>query len=122
MAPYYVLKVPGGEERTVKLRITDEESVPATVPIGVKFDEIFQARLDEADDFYDRIMPKTLGPKQKVVSRQAYAGRWTIMAKREKITMGVSLTPLWHAYRNLNTLVWTSRYYTGNSCGITSMW
>lgn len=80
VAPYYVLTVPGGEERTVQMRITDADSLPSGEPFGVEFDETFRERLEEADDFYDRIIPKTFGPNQRMVSRQAYAGGWGLEA------------------------------------------
>lgn len=70
VAPYYLLEVPPGEERVVKMRLTDTECQP----FGVEFDEVFDAREEEADNFYDLIMSKNLGPKQRNISRQAYAG------------------------------------------------
>ena len=74
VAPYYLLEVPPGEERVVKMRLTDAECQPKGDPFGVEFDEVFDAREKEADDFYDQIMSKNLGPEQKNISRQAYAG------------------------------------------------
>ena len=75
VAAYYVLNVPAGEERQVYLRLTDEKSQPTGDPFGLKFQEVFQSRIEEADDFYNKIMPTGLGPKQQLVSRQAYAGK-----------------------------------------------
>ena len=74
VAPYYLLEVPPGEERVVKMRLTDAECQPKGDPFGVEFDEVFDAREKEADDFYDQIMSKNLGPEQRNISRQAYAG------------------------------------------------
>ena len=74
VAPYYLLEVPPGEERVVKMRLTDPECQPKGDPFGVEFDEVFDGRKKEADDFYERIMPQALGPEQKNISRQAYAG------------------------------------------------
>lgn len=74
VAAHYILSVPGGEERTVEMRITD--TIPSGEVFGIVFDEIFCERLEEADDFYDRIIPKTFGPNHRVISRQAYAGGW----------------------------------------------
>ena len=75
MTPYYVLDVPAGEERSVCMRITDEENQPTGDPFGLQFEEIFQGRLEEADEFYSSISPRDIGPQQKLISRQAYAGR-----------------------------------------------
>ena len=74
MAAYYVLDVPAGEERQVCMRLTDEESQPTRDPFGVSFDEIFEARLEEADDFYHTLAPGDPGPQQKLITRQGYAG------------------------------------------------
>ena len=74
VAPYYLLEVPPGEERVVNMRLTDSECQPKGDPFGVEFDEVFEDRKKEADDFYYRIMPSALGPQQKNISRQAYAG------------------------------------------------
>ena len=74
VAAHYSLSVPAGEERQVYLRLTDEASKPATEPFGVPFEEMFQCRLEEADDFYKGITSGDLGPNQKLISRQAYAG------------------------------------------------
>ena len=74
MSPYYLLEVPPGEERSVQMRLTDVESMPEGDPFGPEFEEVFHDRKEEADDFYDRIMPEGLGPQQKMISRQAYAG------------------------------------------------
>lgn len=79
VAAYYVLNVPAGEERQVYLRLTDEKSQPTGDPFGLKFQEVFQSRLEEADDFYDKIIPSDLGPQQKLVDRQAYAGKGSIV-------------------------------------------
>lgn len=74
VTPYYILDVPAGEERCVCMRLTDDESQPKGDPFGQEFEEIFQARLEEADDFYSRINSHDFGPQQKLISRQAYAG------------------------------------------------
>ena len=57
------------------LRITDDECQPTGDPFGVEFEEVFQGRLDEADDFYANISSRDLGPQQQLISRQAYAGQ-----------------------------------------------
>lgn len=76
VAPHYVLEAGPGESRVVRLRLTDKESVPVAgaEAFGRSFDAIFAQRMREADEFYDKITPSTLGPLQRVVSRQAYAG------------------------------------------------
>lgn len=80
VAGHYVLEVPGGGEGVVRLRLTSAASIckPDVDPFGPEFDEIFSDRKLEADDFYERIIPESVGPHQRLISRQAYAGLlWT---------------------------------------------
>jgi hypothetical protein len=69
-AAHYVLEVPGGENRTVRLRLTG--SVAANPFSG--FEAVFQKRIGEADEFYQRITPKALSEDERRVHRQALAG------------------------------------------------
>ena len=73
-AAHYVLEVPAGASKIVRLRLT------ATPPADAfsKFDQIFAARLADADEFYERITPKNLSEDEQRVHRQALAGMlWT---------------------------------------------
>ena len=74
VAAYYILKVPPGGEAVVKLRLCDEESIPKEDPFGESFDEEFAKRIEEADEFYDGIMPHSFSKEQKQIARQGYAG------------------------------------------------
>ncbi len=58
---------------TLNLRLS---SVPAAEQniFGDSFDEVFTARIREADDFYASKIPAGCTPEQKQVVRQAYAG------------------------------------------------
>ena len=69
---HYVLEVNSGEEKTVRLRLTDE--MPQSNAFGVAFDEMFQARRNEADAFYNSIAPEGLSDDARNVQRQAFAG------------------------------------------------
>ncbi len=73
MAPHYQLEVAPGEERVVRMRLTNIALTGDA--FGGDFDEIFQDRIREADEFYGELMPTTLGPQQELVSRQGYAGK-----------------------------------------------
>lgn len=75
MAAYYVLEVPARQERSVYLRITDEESKPKADPFSVQFGKTIQDRISEANEFYSNINPPDLGPQQQLINRQAYAGQ-----------------------------------------------
>jgi len=69
-AAYYRLEVPAGESRVVRLRLARE--VPSA-PFAA-FDEILAARLDDADEFYNRVTPRSLSEDERRVHRQALAG------------------------------------------------
>ena len=73
VTPYYVLEVEGGKEVVLKMRLANREL--SIAPFGRDFDTIFDDRIREADDFYNAIIPSTIGPQQKLISRQAYAGQ-----------------------------------------------
>jgi hypothetical protein len=73
-AALYRLKVPARGSAIVRLRLS------TVVPIDGfdKFDEIFDSRLADANEFYDRITPSSLGEDERSVHRQALAGMlWT---------------------------------------------
>ncbi len=69
-AAHYMLEVPAGSSRTVRLRLTADRGGNA---FG-NFDAIFTTRITEANEFYDRITPRALGEDERRVHRQALAG------------------------------------------------
>ncbi len=71
-AAHYVLDVPAGGSRVVRLRLS------AKATAFSDFDHVFAARLADADEFYERIAPKSFGEDERRVHRQALAGMlWT---------------------------------------------
>ena len=74
VAPYFELKVPSGGSKTVKMRLTSEDEKPTRNAFGASFDKIFEQRIEEADDFYAKILPNKLPEEYDMVGRQAYAG------------------------------------------------
>jgi len=69
-AAHYVLDVPGGGSKTVRLRLAAAQTKDA---FGA-FDRIFTSRIADADEFYQRITPNSLNEDQRRVHRQALAG------------------------------------------------
>ena len=69
-AAHYVLDVPGGGSGTIRLRLVRDT---VTDPFG-GFDAGIAQRLADADEFYERITPESLGEDQRRVHRQALAG------------------------------------------------
>ena len=70
-AARYVLDVPAGGCAVVRLRLA--AALPAA-PFGPAFDSIFAARLADADEFYEKITPRSLTEDERRVHRQALAG------------------------------------------------
>ena len=74
-ALHYVLTVPPGESRTIRVRLVgsdNAETQPLDVAAG--FDEVVAVRRAEADAFYADLTPAGCGPAEAQVLRQAYAG------------------------------------------------
>jgi len=67
-AAHYVLTIPPGESRQIRLRFTDGHFS------AKDFESTFDARIKEADQFYATVTPKSLSPDAKNVMRQAFAG------------------------------------------------
>ncbi|HEX2332068.1 MAG TPA: glucosidase, partial [Burkholderiales bacterium] len=70
-AARYVLDVPAGGASVVRLRVS---AGSAALPFGKGFDATVAARLADADEFYERITPPSLGEDERRVHRQALAG------------------------------------------------
>jgi hypothetical protein len=71
-AAHYRLQVPAGGAVTLHMRLTVETETGGP-PAGGDVDRIFADRLREADAFYARHIPATLGEGEQAVVRQAYA-------------------------------------------------
>jgi hypothetical protein len=69
-AAHYRLEVPAVGSKVVRLRLSAK---PPADPFGT-FDQVFAARLAEANEFYDRITPPSLSNDERRVHRQALAG------------------------------------------------
>ena len=71
-AAHYVLDVPAGGSQTVHLRLA-----PRGRPVRCG-EEVFNSRIADADEFYERITPPSLSDDERRVHRQALAGMlWT---------------------------------------------
>ena len=77
---HYQLEIPPGGHEVINLRLTEtgpEGSLCAYGPhgpFGGHYDEMFRARMQEADEFYEAITPPTLNRDEADVMRQALAG------------------------------------------------
>jgi hypothetical protein len=73
VAAHYLLDIPAGSERVVRLRLTGGD-VPPHEPFNEEFDQIFAARIGECDAFYEQHAPETTTPEERAIMRQGYAG------------------------------------------------
>jgi hypothetical protein len=75
-AAHYRLTVPAGGSRVLRLRLSDVASTSDRDGAirAVDFDAIVAARQQEADEFYDGVIPSSLDADHKNVMRQALAG------------------------------------------------
>jgi len=75
-AAYYPLTIEAGKSVTLRLRLCDlaSSSTHRHGPFGRAFDDIFNARRREADEFYASVIPASLGADSVNVMRQALAG------------------------------------------------
>jgi hypothetical protein len=72
-AAHYKLNVGGGQTAVVRVRLS-RTSPKQEAPFGKAFDDVFAARLREADDFYKSVTPPSVGADAANVMRQALAG------------------------------------------------
>jgi hypothetical protein len=72
-AAHYLIEVPPGGVRAIKLRLTPNAPSPKFRPFA-DFDATIKSRRDEADEFYRDVIPPTFTPDRTRVMRQALAG------------------------------------------------
>jgi hypothetical protein len=70
-ALHYVLHVPAGTEREVRLRLRTPHASPA---FGPAFERVLSQRIQEADEFYRDRLPEAASEDEARVIRQGYAG------------------------------------------------
>lgn len=73
-AAHYQTTVDAGKSVVVRLRLRKKSTGQAAAPFGKDFDEIFAARLQEADEFYTSVTPPSVSIDAARVMRQAIAG------------------------------------------------
>jgi hypothetical protein len=72
-AAHCVLDVAPGKHVTLRLRL-QAASDNAAAAFGPEFDHIFNLRIQEAQAFYESVLPRTSRVAERLVARQAYAG------------------------------------------------
>ncbi|MEO8415993.1 MAG: glucosidase [Ginsengibacter sp.] len=70
-SPVYYFDIKAGQSETIYLRLSNEKTDDA---FPENFEEIFETRKKEADEFYEAVAPANCTPDQKNIQRQAFAG------------------------------------------------
>ena len=71
-AAHYVLTLPPGGRAEIRLRFTNHADVSVFTPQN--FEAVFDARIREANDFYEALAPRHVSDEARRVQRQAFAG------------------------------------------------
>ena len=69
----YNLTIPAGDSVVLRMRLTAKGAAQGE-PLDDSFEDIFAARTEDAEEFYNRKISPSLSAEQKNVTRQAYAG------------------------------------------------
>ncbi|BDD04692.1 glucosidase [Aureibacter tunicatorum] len=68
----YDLELQAGEIKTIKVRLSNNTNLEN--PFSEEFDQTFENRINECNEFYNQVTPQQLSDEQKMIQRQAYAG------------------------------------------------
>jgi len=74
VAAHYRATVGAGQTMVIRLRLSGTAAGPNGAPFGKPFDDVFAARLREADEFYQSVTPPSVTADAANVMRQALAG------------------------------------------------
>ena len=75
-AIHTVITLAPGESQTMQLRLCDRSDLDQ--PFGQDWSEMWQARIQEADEFYAKVTPFEMDEATRQIQRQAFAGLlWT---------------------------------------------
>ena len=74
VSAHYNVNIHAGKSAVVRLRLTKKSDGLKVRPFGKTFDEIFDNRLREADEFYRSVTPPSISEDAANVMRQAIAG------------------------------------------------
>ena len=73
VAAHYKLEIAAGGEVVLRFRLSNQ-SLTTQNNLGQEFDDVFVARIREADEFHAAHVPATLSVTEQNIVRQAYAG------------------------------------------------
>ena len=108
-SPVYELSINAGETKTIYCRLSDQEQAN---PFYNGFENIFLSRKQEADDFYNAILPENISPDLKNIQRKALAGllwskQYYHFDVERWLTTSDGITPINAAKQNGRNKDWT---------------
>jgi hypothetical protein len=108
-SPVYEMTVEAGETKTIYCRLTDRAD---DKPFTPGFENIFSVRKQEADDFYNTILPTNISDDLKNIQRKALAGllwskQYYHFDVERWLTSSDGITPVNDAKRNGRNNDWT---------------
>jgi hypothetical protein len=71
---HYHFDIPAHGSVEIRLRLTPHAPAVSFEPFGAHFEGVFAARKQEADEFYQSVIPEAASEDQRLVMRQALAG------------------------------------------------
>jgi hypothetical protein len=74
VSAHYQFSIGAGKTAMIRLRLSAKSPEEKDDPFGKNFDEVFNARLSETDEFYKSLTPPSVGEDVANVMRQALAG------------------------------------------------
>jgi hypothetical protein len=110
VAAHYKLAVGAGQTEVIRVRLSSGSPNQESKPFGKPFDDVFAARLSEADEFYASVTPPSVSEDAANVMRQALAGM--LWSKQFFFFDGDNWldehhsNPLHHGYRQARNSEW----------------
>jgi hypothetical protein len=78
MAAHYEVTIPAKSQSVIRMRLVESsQAIPKASKadiFGKSYDQVFATRIEEAESFYDRIMPRGSSEDERKVIRQALSG------------------------------------------------
>ena len=71
MSAHYILKIPAGATQSIQLRLANVKNLKD--PFGRNFDDTFETRKKEADEFYRKVCPFKAPDPMRYIQRQAFS-------------------------------------------------
>jgi hypothetical protein len=111
-AAHYVWELQPGERRHARARLTQEQDTDRV--FGDAFSAVLDTRRQEADDFYDAVLPAELEPEQRMLARRALAGMlWSKQWYHyvvERWLAGEPVRPARESHRHVRNADWLHVY------------